>query len=105
MSDSREIMQQTLLGEVAVNLVTEGKEITVEGLINELKNLLENSSTINERTECIQQTLKWLNNHKRHGSLHANKQSRFASAEGKANGEMTSEDGIVLIFDEPMHDK
>jgi len=43
LNDFKESMQQTLLGEVAVNLVSEGKEITVEGLINELKNLLENS--------------------------------------------------------------
>lgn len=105
MNDFKESMQQTLLGEVAVNLVSEGKEITVEGLINELKNLLENSSANNARNECIQQTLKWLNNHKRHGSLHANKQSRFTSTGGESAGENNSEDGIVLVLDNLMHNK
>lgn len=105
MNDFNETMQQTLLGEVAVNLVSEGKEITVEGLIYELKKLLEKPSANSVRTESIQQTLKWLNNHKRHGSLHANKQSRFAPVAGQGNGEMNSEDGIVLVFDNLMHDK
>lgn len=104
MNDFKESIQQTLLGEVAVNLVSEGKEITVEGIINELKNLLENSSANNARKECIQQTLKWLNNHKRHGSLHANKQSRFTSTGGESAGE-NSEDGIVLVLDNLMHNK